>query len=256
MRSVFFGLSFALLLCFPLLVQAQEKVIIHKGKTLKEWTAETVGGTTASRLSAVVALGEIGAPATDALILVLGRKDPDVRQLAITFLGVTRGYDKKIVTALCQLLSDKKRTVREAASESLFNRGGTAKSVLHKNCGSRDTPTRIGAYLALSFMGYTDKKTVALLVKALSDKNPRISKLSMNAVKELGPKAEPAIPVLVKILHSLTRKSQQLAVLEVLERIGTKSIPELKKIAALPNSTLRAEASAAWKRLSKKRRFY
>lgn len=153
------------------ILDAQEKPFRHKGKTVKEWLSETKGGTKAARISAVVALGEIGARATDALILVTGRKDPDVRQLAITFIGVSSGQDKKVVPVLCRCLTDKKQSVREAAAESLFDRGAPGRAVLHKNSRSKVLSVRRGSYRGVSVLELNDKKSVAMMIRGLNDKD-------------------------------------------------------------------------------------
>lgn len=187
-------------LIMPLqILEAQEKPFRHKGKTVKEWLGETKGGTKAARISAVVALGEMGARATDALIIVTSRRDPDVRQLAITFVGVSSGQDKKVVPVLCRCLTDKKQSVREAAAESLFNRGELGRAVLHKNSRSKMLSVRRGSFRGVVVLELADKKSIAMIVRGLKDKDSVIYRLSLSAVKKLGVKAVAAIPALEKL---------------------------------------------------------
>lgn len=247
----------ALLLCLtPGAAQAQGTTYRFRGKTIDEWLGETKGGSKASRMSAVVALGQVGVKATDALIVVTTRTDPDVRQLAVTFLGVLRGQDSKIVPALCRCLSDKKQSVREAAEESLFNRGEDAKEVLHENALSKDKTLRYGAYLGLVALGFRDSKSVTLIIKGLGDSELSIVDLSIAAVLTLGPKAKGAIPRLTKILEKTSLNKRRQRCFLALSKIGKASIPVLEKLAKSDVTEIAHEAQKRLHLLKVKARLY
>lgn len=236
--------------------EAQDQPFRHNGKTVKQWLDETEGGSKAARMSAVVALGEIGARATDALIVVTSRKDPDVRQLAITFIGVTQGQDSKVVPVLCRSLADKKQSVREAAAESLFNRGQGGRDVLYKNGQSENRALRRGSYRGIVALELRDKKAIALIVRGLNDQDRTIFDLSINAVKKLGGKASAAIPVLERMIPKLKNSERQLSCLKALEKMGVLAIPALKRLILNKDPGLRNAAKKALLRIERQPRLY
>ena len=246
-----------LLLCLtPRAAQAQGRAYRFRGKTIQEWLGETKGGSKASRMSAVVALGQVGVKATDALIVVTTREDPDVRQLAVTFLGVLRGQDSKTVPALCRCLSDKKQSVREAAEESLFNRGEEAKGVLHKNAQSKEKALRYDAYLGLVALGFQDSKSVTLIIKGLGDSESSIVDLSIAAVSKFGPKAKGAIPRLAKILEGTMLEKRRQRCFLALSKIGREAIPVFEKLAKSEVAEIAQEAQKRLRLLRVKARLY
>lgn len=246
-----------LLLCLaPGAAQAQGTTYRFRGKTIDEWLGETKGGSKASRMSAVVALGQVGVKATDALIVVTTREDPDVRQLAVTFLGVLRGQDSKTVPALCRCLSDKKQSVREAAEESLFNRGDEARAVLHKNARSKERALRYDAYMGLLALGFQDSKSRTLIFKGLSDSESSIIDLSIAGVSKLGPKAKGAIPRLAKILEETKLEKRRQRCFLALSKIGKAAIPVFEKLAMSEVTEIAQEAQKRLRFLKVKARLY
>ncbi|MDF1660955.1 MAG: HEAT repeat domain-containing protein [Planctomycetota bacterium] len=256
MKRIFLVLLLAIVFAPLQFVEAQAKPFRHKGQTVKQWLDQTEGGSKASRMSAVVALGEIGARATDALIVVTSRRDPDVRQLAITFIGVTTGQDSKIVPVLCRSLSDKKQSVREAAAESLFNRGQAGRDVLHKNSRSKELSLRRGSYRGVVILQLDDKKSISMIIRGLTDEDKVVWYLSINAVKNLKGKAAAGIPILVGLIDKARNNARRQHCLSALEEIGVQAIPAVNRLKLHKDLRISTEAKEILGRLKLKPRLY
>jgi HEAT repeat protein len=113
-----------------------------------------------------LALIRVGAPATPALVELLGTSDPRLRFLALTTLWGMGARAESAVPTLAETLADP------------------------------DPEIRNGAAMALANMGPAAAPAVPALIKALSDGESRVRQTAVKALGNIGPAARDAVPVI------------------------------------------------------------
>ena len=115
---------------------------------------------------ASLALIRLGAPATPAVVELLGTTDPRLRSLALTTLWGMGARAESAVPTLAETLADP------------------------------DPEMRNGAAMALANMGPAAAPAVPALIKALGDGESRVRQTAVKALGNIGPAARDAVPVI------------------------------------------------------------
>ena len=210
------------------------------------------------RLAAVTAIGEIGSRASkSAALLATQLKDqsPDVRAGAAVSLGQLGAGASEQASALVLALNDADTAVRNAASQALIRIGKAAVPVLIRSLGRGEpiflqavvdtlgglgpvaVPESIRCFhnekamilvrrycaLALARIGTADKKVVPALVASLDDKSSDVRISAIEALGQIGLRADAALPKVIS-LSSDQRESLQLreSAIATLAQIGPK----------------------------------
>jgi uncharacterized caspase-like protein len=134
------------------------------------------------RISAAVALGQIGPDAKEAvpsLIKALGDSDPGMRYRAAEALGKIGSEAKEAIPALLKALGDNEPEVcivADSAIAKIVPEVKEAAPTLIKALGDSDIRVRHGAINALGKIGSSVESVVPALIAALSDPVPDIRK--------------------------------------------------------------------------------
>jgi HEAT repeat protein len=199
--------------------------------------------------AAINALIQIGAPATNALVISLESDSAATRAAAAAILGQLQP-DKAHAYQVQRSMNDLKDpevTVRAQAAVRLSELGDPAAApVLVKALADQDNRVQQNAAIALGRVG---EPAIDAVLPALRDGNPSVRWHAILAVKEIAAKLEanarlqPAIDPLAAALKD-SDDSIRIAAAEALKRIG---VSASQKIAALLNAegaTARAAAAA------------
>lgn len=228
-------------------------------------------------LDAAQALGAIGPSAIPALAVALSNDDKNVRNLAARALWWMDRKAEGAVPALIKALNDPEPDVRSNVYRTLGNIGPAARSsapglLENLNKYGEDTdhpqckeiveaagligPSAIAVlerglscsvWEAARALGKMGPAAAQMLVKAFMtdpDKVAGTVDASAFALQKLGPKAESAIPALVKVLDAKDRTRSTWAC-EILGKIGPNAVPALIKALGNEDSDVRAHAAEA-----------
>lgn len=228
-------------------------------------------------LDGAQALGAIGPSAIPALAVALSNDDKNVRNLAVRALWWMDRKAEGAVPALTKALNDPEPDVRSNVYRTLGNIGPAAKGSVpglleNLNKYGEDTdhpqckeiveaagligPSAIAVlergltcsvWEAARALGKMGPAATPMLVKAFMtdpDKVAGTVDASAYALQKLGPKAESAIPALVKVLDAKDRTRSTWAC-EILGKIGPNGVPALIKALGHEDSDVRAHAAEA-----------
>lgn len=144
------------------------------------------------RISAAVALGQIGPEAKEAvpsLIKALGDSDPGMRYRAAEALGKIGSEAKEAIPALLKALGDNEPEVCMVADSAIAKIVPEAKEAafaLIKALGDSDIRVRHGAINALGKIGSPAESVVPALIAVLSDPVPDIRKEAILLLQKIG----------------------------------------------------------------------
>jgi HEAT repeat protein/type 1 glutamine amidotransferase len=181
---------------------AKPAVPVHPRKSVAEWTALLNGTDSDVRVEAILALGDLGAEANNALptlVALLKDEAPDVRFFAASVLGRIGAAAVPGVTAL---LHDGKDSLRAAAAQALGRIGPDASPSapeLKALMLDKSAVVRTEAVLAISRI--QKKAAVPMLVDLLSSNVTDVREAAFDALGEMGPAARAALPVITAILQ-------------------------------------------------------
>lgn len=195
------------------------------------------------KLNAALALGKAGKAAVDPVAAVLTDPDTDVRYYAVWALGLL-GPDAKGRTAdIIRLLDDRSADVRRKAAFAIGRIAppDVAVPVLIKVLADDNADVRTAAVAALA--GF-DKEAVPALADALKSPHPRICLHAAQALGQIGPAADAAVPALTPLLAS-KEKGIGTEARGALARFGKVALPALIKALNSEDFTLRRRAVQA-----------
>ena len=132
-------------------------------------------------------------------------RDPATRKTTLTALvNLVGPDDQAAATELRGALADKDREVARIAGLGLANIGGPgAKAAVPALCEALhegEADARRQAAAALAHLGSEAAGAVAGLAQALADSDPVVRRNAALALSRMGKKAEPAVPALAKLL--------------------------------------------------------
>lgn len=187
------------------------------------------------RCNAAESLGEIGPAAraaVPALIKALGDRDETVRSFAVSSLGKIRPPSRGAIAALIRALGDSEAIVRCNAAWALRDLGPAAEpaaEALGQALSDKDKSVAEAAAMALAGIGPGAAPAVPQLIDALKLDEPRVEHvvipfppasgdlpfrfgvftsggpslplLATEALGAIGPRANAAVPALVRALH-------------------------------------------------------
>lgn len=126
----------------------------------------------------------------------------EVRQMAFYSLGRLHGAAKSAVPALIELLGDKDGEVCGGAVYVLGRIGPDARSavpaLVKVAASSREGVADV--IKALAAIGEASDETLALVLKALKDADPKIRTAAVRACAAFGPRSKAAVPDLIRLL--------------------------------------------------------
>jgi len=205
-----------------------------------------------ARLKAIDALGALGAKgaeAVEALTKALSSDSPAMRAHAARALGKIGQPARGSVEALVRLVGDPEATVRREAARAIAAiRPGPKVTLplLVKLLKDPDPAVKVRAMEAIAEHG---EEAVAGLVQALADE--KSAYWACLVLCELGAKAEPAVPGLIKLLDHAAPDVRQEAVL-ALAAVGEGAAPAAPRLVkALEDPLLQAPATYALVRIGK-----
>lgn len=137
------------------------------------------------------------AVAARALLPRLKDSDVRMRSIAAQTLGLLQAEEAKVIPALVQMA--RMENVR-VPHDDLFV-PSTSTYVLGHNVNANEA-LRISAIRGLGFFGRKAVTAVPDLTAFLDDEDPRVRWYAAEALGNLGPEAQEAVPHLIKLLHS------------------------------------------------------
>jgi HEAT repeat protein len=197
------------------------------------------------RGSVIWALGEIGAPAKDAVpVLAAVLPDPDawIRQRAVWALGRIGANAGPAVPALIATLSDSVERIRETAAWALGMIGAPAVAAVPALISTlTDLDERVRAEAAWALGEIGAETAVPILIRALADSAEAVRRHAADALGQIGVRS---IPDLVATLadpdESVRRQTP-----EILGKIGGPAVPALLAAMADRDETVRQNAAAS-----------
>lgn len=224
-----------------------------------------------SRRQAALTLGRIGAPAAEAVPVMIGLIDEhasDVEQSAqlwaIKSLALFGPVAAEAAPALAQLLVDESQPAlpRLAAIEALGRIGPARPEVLPAilnalQAGLTDDATAdadrleraIAAAEMLELFGGNASAAVPSLIRATASRSVLLRRAAANTLGLIGPAADPAVPALVDlVLFDESEEVRDLAA-RALGRIGPAAEPSLVQLLRDRDAEVRVRAARAMREL-------
>jgi HEAT repeat protein len=197
----------------------------------------------ATRLTAVQALGQLGAKAAPAVPALLQRFDDPALQLPIVdTLGRIGSPAAPAVPKLAELAAKGAPEWRVAALIALGSIGNEAAAALPAIYeGTRDPSfdVRAAAVPALVKVESDEAKLIEVLVRSVSDETGRVRRPAAQAIGKFGDRARAAVPALVAMLE---RDNDRGPAFEALKAIGVVTVPDLKKMLGAKDAKVRVFA--------------
>ncbi len=169
-------------------------------KNIKRLASKNTG----ERLSAIMALGDIGAEAKSAVPSLLGAAvdaDPIVRERAVEALGKIGSTDDKTIRSLIRRFSDEDPFIAGKAATALAAMGGPAVDHLTKSLADKSDDVRWCSAIALGKIAPAGARAIPFLQAALQDKNPDVRWCAAIALGKFKAEAAPAVPELFALLN-------------------------------------------------------
>ncbi len=155
------------------------------------------------RWAAAGALGSFGADALPVLGEALKHKEATVRHIALLSLADVGLKTAGVVQALVAAARDADRETRRMAAVLLGHpdAGETAVPVLRGLLRDKVVEVRRAAASSLVATGATDRDTLTALGDAVKDADVLVARHALAALRSLGEKARPAVPLLREVLR-------------------------------------------------------
>jgi len=183
-----------------------------------------VDATTEIRLALTQTLIKIGTPAIPELIHALTGNSSEKRRVAVDVLG---NLGELAMPALLNLMDYEDFWVRKAIARALEKNGRIAIPYLLQILQQPNDPMVLA--MALEVLKKMKQKALPILLPLMSDPNPRLSQLAIQAIKQVGPEYQEIIPEILQLTKHQNPMIRRAAIW-CLERI---QVPSPEIIAAL-----------------------
>jgi N-acyl-D-amino-acid deacylase len=195
----------------------------YQGKSFQQWAAALQDRDPGACVSAVVALGQFGAPAVPSLIGALGHGDREVRETAVAVLTrLGRAGQGKLLEAL----QAGNAPQRAGAAEALGGMAPPPEAALRPLLTAiADADAGVRAKAAFALRGFGARAAPAL-VAALKDADLEVRGTAGFAVGYIGPEARAAVPQLIEFLSDKEQGLREVATV-TLGRLGPAAVPAL-----------------------------
>lgn len=196
------------------------------------------------RRQAIAALGKIGPDAIDVLLVALEDRYADVREQAASVLGSLGFRDRRIVQPLADRLADPDDSVRAQASWALNVLRPDARLLLpalKKAVKDDNVAIRLQT---VDFLGKAGTAAVPLLLDALRDKDPKVQRQAVGALRVLDVDDETMLRAVTPLLKDDDATVRQYAV-GVLHRCGPGAVPLLMTALKDNNESVRQQVVLA-----------
>lgn len=134
------------------------------------------------RQDAAITLSQAGKPAVVHLLKALNNDNSLIRTGAAEILGT---YGEPAIPTLMKLLITGRDRVRDGAARALGQTGQTAIKPIIEALNSENYKSRRGAALALGYLDYLGDEITRLLIQALLDKNPEVSRQAAKSLSNI-----------------------------------------------------------------------
>jgi HEAT repeat protein len=209
----------------------------------------------AVRDAAVLALGRIGPRANQAvpgLVKALGDENAGIRGTAAEVLGSLASQEPAVIEGLCKLLKDPEPAPRDRAAHGLGRIGkpcgARAQSALAEACTDSEPVVRVEAAAALWHVSGETDTSLKILREALAESDAPVRLRALQALRELGPRAAPALPELVELLRGAGEAALRAEAVAVLRGIGREArlaYNTLHRMTEDPDPAVQQAAAAA-----------
>ncbi len=187
-----------------------------------------------TRAMAARALGQSGDKAVaESLAKLVGDEDASVRRAAIGALQQLSPGDEMVVPLMVKMLGDADPDVVAMATHSLAEAGPDIVPAMIK--AMDDERTVYWAILVLSELGPDAEPAVPVLAEALGHQDAEVRHEAAQALRAIGAKAAPAVPELITALDD-EQVGVQLPSVLALGSIGPAAKDALEKISSLKES--------------------
>jgi HEAT repeat protein len=177
---------------------------------------------------------DLAKTAVPALIEALKSKDGSILQAAGSALRMLGPHAKAALPALEEAQKRAKGFAQRALAEAIVAVGGRSTEILAALVRDAKLPLekRLGALAELGWSKSADDKVVPVLMGALKDENVQIRAGAVDALAWLGPRAKPAIGLLVELLGdekmdqaaAVAKRDSNRVVAVALTRIGSEAV--------------------------------
>jgi HEAT repeat protein len=154
------------------------------------------------RLMAVMALGNMGPPARDALLLLVARMGDTHEAYHIYAAQAIWQIDRRketVVPVLARALHSDIIDHRQWAINVLCEMGPDAEGAFAELCATSQDGDRISRMYALRLLGTFGKRSVPALVAGLSDPDSVVRAWALEALAKIGAEAHAAIPAVLRL---------------------------------------------------------
>lgn len=168
-----------------------------------------------------------------------------IRLDSVKALGNLREAAETAVPALIKTLDDKSEDVRNAAIGALTMVGSLAVPTLIEVVDDKERPilVRLGGLRVIKNLGPKAEAAVPRLIKALDAPDDGIRQNAINALGSTGPRARAAVPALIKLLEETDDKFTRSDAAYALEKIVSTSAILKEFFPSLIDSLRRSNAS-------------
>jgi len=205
----------------------------------------------------ILALGEIGLPARDAIPLLVREyqdpTDPLRFEAAVARVRID-GNCPEVIPLLAAGLEQAGPELRLRLVSRIAQLAGTydgAVTLLIKALADSDPRIRLRAFQSLGDLGEKAAPALPVFIAALDEPEPAIRLQAVKNLRALGSNADSALPALVKALGDPERRVRSQAVLSLVV-LGDKAVPALpalREMASDSSFSVRITASNAVKRI-------
>jgi HEAT repeat protein len=185
------------------------------------------------RSAAISAWSALGADAIPKLIELLKDKEPKIRFSAVEALLRIDPKSKAVLSALLEFLRSDDADVRAKAANLLARSDSNTKVVIpaiSELLVDKDRKVLLAAVVALHRMETEAKAYVPALTNLLQDNDPRVRGMAAELLVHIDPDAKNLIPTLIELLQHDAQRSWAAIALGKLGPKAEPAIPELVKL--------------------------
>ena len=185
--------------------------------------------------TAVAALGDLGRPATKAVLPLLSSRDDAVRVRAIRVFAILGAHGKEAMPKLIEAISDRSLTVRNAAVQALGSLGETARPAvprLVEAAEDRDVNLRLLSLQALASIRPDTKDIVPLCLPLLRDRNVSTRQAALQLLASIASDNKAILPAALDLLDDPAMRASGLSLIGAMGADGAKAVPRLAKLLA------------------------
>lgn len=201
----------------------------------------------AVRRTAILVLGEAGAPATDALSVALGETQPaSLRIMAAAAIARATAANPEVLRSLVGCLASNEPDLRFHASLALGKAGAAAAPIIREALASEEIGMRIGAADALGYAGASAKEAVADLKRAAAETPSVALRVACAAaIVKISGNTEPELRQIVASLSDSDskRRADLLRKIGELQTLGRGATQAIAKCLTDSDSGVRAGAA-------------